>query len=153
MSDTTPQEYAPSPAAWVREQVEQYEGSGGTAGTTLRDTDMPVVILTMRGAKTGKIRKVPLMRVEHDGDYLAVASKGGAPSNPQWFNNIVDTAANPTITVRDGATVGEYRARPITDDAQRAQWWERAVAAYPPYADYAKKTSRTIPLFLLTPVG
>ncbi|MFT3900206.1 MAG: nitroreductase family deazaflavin-dependent oxidoreductase [Gordonia sp. (in: high G+C Gram-positive bacteria)] len=144
----SPDDYAPSTSDWVREQVEAYEGSGGVAGTTLLDTGMPVVIVTMRGAKSGKLRKVPLMRVEHNGEYLAVASKGGAPENPQWFHNIV---ADPRVSVRDETAVGDYTAREITDPDERAAWWERAVAAYPPYADYAEKTDRLIPLFVLTP--
>ncbi|MFT4199627.1 nitroreductase family deazaflavin-dependent oxidoreductase [Gordonia sp. (in: high G+C Gram-positive bacteria)] len=145
----SPDNYEPSPSGWVREQVEKYEGSGGTDGTTLLDTGMPVVVLTMRGAKSGKIRKVPLMRVEHDGEYLAVASKGGAPDNPQWYHNIV---ADPHLSLRDGTRVGDYVASRVTDPQERALWWERAVAAYPPYAEYAEKTDRVIPLFVLKPV-
>lgn len=141
-------DYAPSPAGWVRKQVEEYEGSGGTAGTTLAGTGQPVVLLTMRGAKTGKVRKVPLMRVEHDGEYLAVASKGGAPTHPVWYFNL---QADPTLSLRDGTVVGEYTAREITDPDERAVWWERAVAAFPNYAEYATKTDRVIPLFVLTP--
>lgn len=143
-------EYGPSPSGWVREQVEAYEGSGGTAGTTLADTGMPVVLLTMRGAKSGKIRKVPLMRVEHDGEYLAVASKGGAAENPLWYHNL---KADPAVQLRDETVVGDYTAREITDPAQRAAWWERAVAAYPPYAEYQRNTDRVIPLLVLSPVG
>jgi deazaflavin-dependent oxidoreductase (nitroreductase family) len=138
-------EYAPSPAAWVRDQVEEYEGSGGTKGTTLRDTEMPVVVVTNRGAKSGKVRKTPLMRVEHDGEYLAVASKGGAPENPLWYYNL---RANPDVEVQDGAGQWEMTAREISGD-ERAVWWERAVAAYPPYAEYQERTTRLIPVFLL----
>ena len=138
-------EYAPSPAAWVRDQVEEYEGSGGTKGTTLRDTEMPVVVVTNRGAKSGKVRKTPLMRVEHDGEYLAVASKGGAPENPLWYYNL---RANPDVEVQDGADKWEMTAREISGD-ERAVWWERAVAAYPPYAEYQERTTRLIPVFLL----
>lgn len=138
-------EYVPSPAAWVRKQVDQYEGSGGTKGTTLRG--MPVVLLTLRGAKTGKIRKVPLMRVEHEGRYAAVASLGGAPENPVWYANL---AANPDLELRDGERTFLMRAR-ISDGAERDEWWERAVAAYPDYADYQRKTTRQIPIFVLEP--
>lgn len=138
-------EYVPSPAAWVRKQVDQYEGSGGTKGTTLRG--MPVVLLTLRGAKTGKIRKVPLMRVEHEGRYAAVASLGGAPENPVWYANLV---ANPDLELRDGERTFLLRAR-ISEGAERDEWWERAVAAYPDYADYQRKTTRQIPIFVLEP--
>jgi deazaflavin-dependent oxidoreductase (nitroreductase family) len=138
-------EYAPSPAAWVRDQVEEYEGSGGTKGTTLRDTGLPVVIVTNHGAKSGKVRKTPLMRVEHEGSYAAVASKGGAPEHPLWYHNL---RAHPDVEVRDGTQSWEMTAREITGD-ERAAWWERAVAAYPPYAEYQKKTDRLIPVFVL----
>ena len=142
-------EYAPSPRGWVRDQVEQFEGSGGAEGTTLRDTDMPVVIVTNVGAKTGKIRKTPLMRVEHGGRYAAVASLGGAPKNPVWYYNL---KANPRVEVQDGPKKLDMVAREITGD-EKAQWWERAVAAYPPYADYQARTSRAIPVFVLEPTG
>jgi F420H(2)-dependent quinone reductase len=138
-------EYVPSPAGWVRDQVEEYEGSGGTTGTTLLDTGLPVVIVTNRGAKTGKVRKTPLMRVEHEGSYAAVASKGGAPEHPLWYYNL---RAHPEVEVQDGAEKWEMTAREITGD-ERAAWWERAVAAYPPYAEYQEKTSRLIPVFIL----
>ncbi len=140
-------EYVPSTAAWVRDQVEEYERSGGTSGTTLRDTGLPVVIVTNRGAKTGAVRKTPLMRVEHDGKYLAVGSKGGAPQNPVWVYNL---RQNPRVVVQDGPQTREMTAREITGD-ERAAWWERAVAAYPPYAEYQQKTSRLIPVFVLEP--
>jgi F420H(2)-dependent quinone reductase len=140
-------EYVPSTAAWVRDQVEEYEKSGGTSGTTLRDTGLPVVIVTNRGAKTGAVRKTPLMRVEHDGKYLAVGSKGGAPQNPVWVYNL---RQNPQVVVQDGSQTREMTAREITGD-ERAAWWERAVAAFPPYAEYQRKTSRLIPLFVLEP--
>jgi deazaflavin-dependent oxidoreductase (nitroreductase family) len=136
-------EYAPSPAQWVRDQVERYESSGGTAGTTLRG--MPVVLVTMRGAKSGKLRKVPLMRVEHDGAYAVVASKGGAPENPRWYRNLV---ANPRVELRDGPVTREVTAREVVGE-EKARWWERAVAAYPDYADYQKRTDRPIPVFVL----
>jgi deazaflavin-dependent oxidoreductase (nitroreductase family) len=140
-------EYVPSPRGWVRDQVELFEGSGGMEGTTLRDTDMPVVVVTNIGAKTGKVRKTPLMRVEHDGRYAAVASLGGAPKNPVWYYNL---KANPRVEVQDGQKRADMIAREITG-AERAEWWERAVAAYPPYAEYQERTSRRIPVFVLEP--
>ncbi|MCX5007892.1 nitroreductase family deazaflavin-dependent oxidoreductase [Streptomyces sp. NBC_00638] len=140
-------EYEPSPTQWVREQVELYEGSGGTKGTTLMDTGMPVIILTTRGAKSGKIRKTPLMRVEHDGRYAVVASLGGAPKHPVWYYNVT---SDPRVELQDGPERKEFTAREITGD-EKAQWWERAVAAYPPYADYQTKTDREIPVFVLEP--
>jgi deazaflavin-dependent oxidoreductase (nitroreductase family) len=140
-------EYVPSPRGWVRDQVELFEGSGGMEGTTLRDTDMPVVVVTNIGAKSGKVRKTPLMRVEHDGRYAAVASLGGAPKNPVWYYNL---KANPRVEVQDGQKRADMIAREITG-AERAEWWERAVAAYPPYADYQERTSRRIPVFVLEP--
>ena len=142
-------EYVPSPAAWVRDQVEEYEGSGGRQGTTLRDTGLPVVIVTNRGAKTGAVRKTPLMRVEHDGSYLAVGSKGGAPKNPVWVYNL---RKNPDIVLQDGADKWEMTARELTG-AERARWWERAVAAVPPYAEYQRRTQRVIPVFVLEKTG
>jgi F420H(2)-dependent quinone reductase len=138
-------EYGPSPADWVRDQVEEYEGSGGTEGTTLRDTGMPVVIVTNRGAKTGKVRKTPLMRVEHEGAYAAVASKGGSPKHPLWYYNL---RADPRVEVQDGTDKWEMTAREVTGE-ERAIWWERSVAAYPPYAEYQQNTSREIPVFVL----
>jgi F420H(2)-dependent quinone reductase len=140
-------EYEPSPRAWVREQVELYENSGGTQGTTLRDTGLPVVIITNRGAHSGKIRKTPVMRVEHGGRYAAVASQGGAPTHPFWYYNL---RANPQVELQDGARTQEMIAREVSGD-ERAQWWERAVAAYPPYAEYQQKTTRRIPVFVLEP--
>ena len=142
-------EYEPSPRGWVRDQVEQVEGSGGTEGTTLRDTDMPVVIVTNVGAKTGKVRKTPLMRVEHHGRYAAVASLGGAPKHPVWYYNL---KANPRVEVQDGPTRQEMVARELTG-SERDQWWERAVAAYPPYAEYQTRTTRQIPVFVLEPAA
>lgn len=137
--------YVPSPAQWVRDQVEAYERSGGQQANTLRDTGLPVIIVTMRGNKTGKIRKIGLMRVEHNGEYALVASKGGAPTNPVWYYNLL---ANPDeVTIQDGPEPFEVRVRQVTGDERRA-WWERAVAAYPPYADYQKKTGREIPVFV-----
>jgi F420H(2)-dependent quinone reductase len=142
-------EYVPSTAAWVRDQVEEYEGSGGASGTTLRDTGLPVVIVTNRGAKTGVVRKTPLMRVEHEGSYAAIGSKGGAPRNPLWVYNL---RQNPHVELRDGARTWEMTAREVTGE-ERADWWERAVAAYPPYAEYQQRTDRLIPVFVLEPTG
>jgi deazaflavin-dependent oxidoreductase (nitroreductase family) len=136
-------EYEPSPAQWVRDQVEKYESSGGTEGTTLRG--LPVVLLTTIGAKSGKVRKSPLMRVEHDGRYAVVASQGGAPKHPTWYHNLV---AHPHVRLQDGPVVRELTARELTGD-EKAEWWDRAVAAFPDYADYQRKTDRQIPVFLL----
>ncbi|MGA5319390.1 nitroreductase family deazaflavin-dependent oxidoreductase [Streptomyces seoulensis] len=140
-------EYEPSPEQWVRDQVEQYESSGGTEGTTLRDTGMPVIILTTRGNRSGKIRKTPLMRVEHDGKYAIVASVGGAPKHPVWYFNV---KADPAVELQDGPDKREMRAREVKGD-EKAKWWDRAVAAYPPYAEYQEKTDREIPVFVLEP--
>ena len=140
-------EYQPSPAAWVRDQVEAYERSGGREANTLRDTGLPVVIVTTRGKKSGKVRKFPLMRVEHDGQYALVASKGGAPDHPTWYYNL---KANPNeVAVQDGSEPFDAQVRELAGD-ERAQWWDRAVAAYPPYAEYQTKTERQIPVFLAT---
>ncbi|MCW2930136.1 MAG: hypothetical protein JWM19_1098 [Actinomycetia bacterium] len=141
-------EYKPSPAKWVRDQVEQYEGSGGTAGTTLLDTGLPVVVVTNVGAKSGQVRKTPLMRVEHDGKYAAVGSKGGAPKDPLWVANL---RANPRVEVQDGTERWDMVARELTG-AERDAWWERSVAAFPSYAEYQQKTDRLIPLFVLEPL-
>ncbi|WP_329296121.1 nitroreductase family deazaflavin-dependent oxidoreductase [Streptomyces pseudovenezuelae] len=141
-------EYEPSPTQWVREQVELYESSGGTKGNTLMDTGMPVIVLTTRGARSGSIRKTPLMRVEHDGRYAVVASLGGAPKHPVWYHNV---KADPHVELQDGPVKRDFVAREITG-AEKDEWWERAVAAYPPYADYQKKTDRVIPVFVLEPV-
>jgi deazaflavin-dependent oxidoreductase (nitroreductase family) len=140
-------DYEPSPAKWVRDQVERYEASGGTDGTTIMGK--PVVVITSKGAKTGKLRKTPVMRVEHDGRYAAVASLGGAPAHPVWYHNLV---AHPDVELQDGATKHDMTAREITGE-EKATWWERAVAAYPPYADYQKKTTREIPVFVLEPTA
>jgi deazaflavin-dependent oxidoreductase (nitroreductase family) len=136
-------EYEPSPSQWVRDQVEQYESSGGTQGTTLRG--MPVVVMTMRGARSGKLRKVPVMRVEHGGAYAVVASKGGAPEHPLWYHNLV---ANPRVELQDGAERRDVTARQLEGD-ERAAWWDRAVEAYPDYAEYQLRTARLIPVFVL----
>ncbi|MFF7047497.1 nitroreductase family deazaflavin-dependent oxidoreductase [Streptomyces griseorubiginosus] len=140
--------YEPSPTQWVRDQVELYESSGGTEGTTLMDTGLPVIVLTTRGAKSGSIRKTPLMRVEHDGRYAVVASQGGAPKHPVWYHNI---KAEPLVELQDGPVKRDFKAREITG-SERDEWWDRAVAAYPPYADYQTKTDRVIPVFVLEPV-
>jgi len=142
-------DYEPSPRRWVREQVELYESSGGTEGTTLRDTGLPVVIITNLGVRSGKLRKTPVMRVEHDGRYAAVASQGGAPTHPDWYYNF---RANPSVELQDGSHKQDMIARELTGD-ERAEWWGRAVAAYPPYADYQRRTTRQIPVFVLEPAG
>jgi len=139
-------DYEPSTSDWARENAEEYMASGGTRGTELKGR--PVILLTTVGAKTGKIRKTPLMRVEHDGEYAVVASLGGAPKNPVWYYNI---KANPQVELQDGPAAGDYEAREVFGD-EKAAWWERAVAAWPDYADYQKKTERQIPVFVLSPV-
>ena len=141
--------YEPSPEKWVRDQVELYESSGGTEGTTLMDTGLPVVIVTNVGATSGKIRKTPLMRVEHEGCYAAVASKGGAPDHPTWYANLL---AHPHVELQDGPQKQDMLAREVHGE-ERAQWWERAVAAFPPYAAYQEKTDREIPVLVLEPGG
>jgi deazaflavin-dependent oxidoreductase (nitroreductase family) len=138
-------EYAPSPRQWVRDQVEAYERSGGKQANTLRDTGLPVIIVTMRGNKTGKVRKIALMRVVHNGEYALVASMGGAPKNPVWYHNL--KANQDTVIIQDGSEPFEVQLREITDD-ERTVWWERAVAAYPPYAEYQLRTDRQIPVFV-----
>ncbi|MEO7371714.1 MAG: nitroreductase family deazaflavin-dependent oxidoreductase [Ilumatobacteraceae bacterium] len=141
-------EYEPSPAQWVRDQVELYEGSGGTKGNTLRETGLPVIVVTTLGVKSGKIRKIPLMRVEHDGEYALVASKGGAPAHPVWYYNLKDN--NGPIEIQDGPAPQDYDVREVSGD-ERAAWWDRSVAAYPPYAEYQEKTDRLIPVFVASP--
>ena len=138
-------EYGPSTSGWARAQAERFEASGGVDASTLRDTGWPIIVLTTIGAKSGKLRKTALMRVEHDGIYAVVASLGGAPRHPQWYHNLV---ANPLVELQDGAEKHDYRAREITGD-EKALWWERSVAAYPPYAAYQRRTDRQIPVFLL----
>ncbi len=128
--------------------MELYESSGGTKGTTLTDTGLPVVIVASVGARSGKIRKNPVMRVEHEGRYAVVASKGGAPDHPTWYHNLV---ANPLVELQDGPVKQDMVAREVSGD-ERADWWKRAVAAYPPYAEYQQKTDRQIPVFVLEPV-
>jgi deazaflavin-dependent oxidoreductase (nitroreductase family) len=138
-------EYEPSPAQWVRDQVEAYERSGGQEANTLRDTGLPVVIITTRGNRSGKIRKFPLMRVEHNGEYALVASKGGAPQHPVWYYNL---KADPdAVRVQDGPEPFDAEVREV-GGAEKAEWWDRAVAAYPPYAEYQSKTEREIPVFV-----
>ncbi len=140
-------EYEPSPAQWVREQVEEYERSGGTRANTLGDTGLPIVIVTTRGHRRGRIRKSPVMRVEHDGEYAIVASKGGAPEHPQWYDNL---RADPkAVMIQDGPEPFEVEVRELEGD-ERELWWRRAVAAYPPYAEYQEKTDRVIPVLLAT---
>jgi deazaflavin-dependent oxidoreductase (nitroreductase family) len=139
--------YEPSPADWVREQVEAYERSGGREANTLRDTGIPIVVMTMVGNQTGKVRKSPVMRVEHDGEYALVASYGGAPNHPVWYHNLT---ANPTsVTVQDGPEPFDVEVREL-EGAERDEWWARAVAVYPPYAEYQERTERLIPVLLAT---
>ena len=140
-------EYEPSTSDWARENAEKYMESGGTEGTEMQGK--PVILLTTVGAKSGKIRKTPLMRVEHDGEYAIVASLGGAPKNPVWYYNV---KANPRVELQDGPVTKDYEAREVFGD-EKAPWWERAVAAWPDYANYQKKTDRQIPVFVLTPVN
>jgi deazaflavin-dependent oxidoreductase (nitroreductase family) len=134
-----------SPTEWVRDQTEQILRSGTTEGVTV--LDRPVVLITMIGARSGKQRLVPLMRVEHDGRYAIIASKGGAPENPTWYRNVT---ANPTVTLQDGTSVGKFKAREV-DGAERDAWWHRAVAAYTPFTEYQKNTQRRIPVIVLEP--
>src|SRR4051794_13387781 len=138
-------EYVPSAAKWVRDQVEAYESSAGQEANTLRDTGLPVIIVTMRGNKSGKVRKIALMRVEHDGEYALVASMGGAPRHPVWYHNL--KANSDDVTIQDGAEPFAARVREISG-SERAAWWDRAVAAYPPYAEYQERTDRQIPVFV-----
>jgi deazaflavin-dependent oxidoreductase (nitroreductase family) len=139
-------EYAPSPSDWAREQAEKFEASGGTEAADLQGK--PIILLTSVGAKSGKLRKTPLMRVEHNGEYAVVASRGGAPTHPVWYWNLVK---NPHVELQDGDVKRDYRAREASGD-ERAEWWERAVAAWPAYAEYQTKTDRLIPVFVLTPM-
>ena len=140
-------EYVPSTAKWVRDQVAEYEASGGQRANTLGDTGLPVIIVTSRGSKSGKIRKWALMRVEHDGEYALVASKGGAPEHPVWYYNL---QADPdAVMIQDGPEPFDTHVRELSGE-ERARWWERAVNAYPPYAEYQEKTDRQIPVFLAT---
>jgi deazaflavin-dependent oxidoreductase (nitroreductase family) len=142
-------DYIPSPSEWVRNQVAQYEGSGGREGTTLLDTGLPVIIVTHIGNKTGAIRKTPLMRVKDGDKYVLVGSQGGAPKNPAWVHNL---RLKPDVEIRDETEVQKMRVREIADEAERSRLWKLAVAAYPPYADYQKRTERRIPVFVAEPV-
>jgi len=139
-------EYEPITSDWARKQAELFESSGGTKGTTLRG--MPIILLTTVGARSGKLRKTPLMRVEHNGAYAVVASLGGAPRHPVWYFNLRN---HPHVELQDGPVKRDYLARELTGE-EKAVWWERAVAAYPDYADYQKKTTRQIPVFVLTAI-
>lgn len=138
-------EYAPSTDAWAREQAERFEASGGAEANTMRG--VPIIVLTSVGAKSGKLRKTALMRVEHDGRYAVVASKGGAPEHPVWYWNLL---AHPHVELQDGAEKRDYDARVLSGD-ERAEWWERAVAVWPDYAEYEQRTDREIPVFVLEP--
>ncbi len=138
-------EYIPSPRGWVAEQVELYEGSGGTDGLTLRDTGLPVIIVTNRGRKTGAIRKTPLMRAVDGNSYILVASQGGAPKHPRWYFNL---KAEPNVEIRDETEVYSMRVREVVDSVERQRLWDIAVAAYPPYQEYQDKTDRVIPVFI-----
>jgi deazaflavin-dependent oxidoreductase (nitroreductase family) len=139
-------EYEPSPEQWVRDQVEKFEATNGQEANTLPDRpDWPIVVITSKGAKSGKLRKNPVMRVEHDGVYAAVASKGGTPENPTWYHNFLE---HPEVDLQDKGEKHTYRVR-VVEGAERAEWWERAVAQYAPYAEYQEKTDREIPVFLL----
>lgn len=140
--------YEPSSWEWVRQQVETYERSGGHEGTTLLDTGMPVVVVTMRGRHSGKVRKAPVMRVEHDGRYALVASKGGDPKHPEWYLNLCQHPDE--VRIQDGPEVLDVTVRQL-EAAERQEWWDRAVAVYPPYAEYQDKTDRRIPVLLASP--
>jgi deazaflavin-dependent oxidoreductase (nitroreductase family) len=142
-------EYIPSPRDWVREQVERYEASDGTEATTLRDTGLPVVIVTNTGNKTGAIRKTPLMRVKDGGNYILIGSVGGAPKNPVWVYNL---RANPLVEIRDRGNVRSMRVREVAEAAERSRLWAIAVQAYPPYEDYQQRTTRRIPVFVAEPI-
>jgi len=142
-------EYKPSPRQWVADQVALYEGSGGKQGLTLRDTGLPVIIVTNRGWKTGAIRKTPLMRVVDGDNYILVASQGGAPTHPQWYHNL---KADPNVTIRDKTEVSARRVREVIDPVERERLWKIAVKAYPPYQEYQTKTERVIPILVAEPV-
>jgi len=142
-------EYEPSTLAWVRDQVATYEASGGTEANTLRESGIPVIVVTSRGAKSGNVRKFALMRVEHEGEYALVASMGGQPQNPGWYHNLV---AEPLVEIQDGAEPHDYTTDIVTGDERRI-WWERAVEVFPTYSDYEAKTDRVSPVFVARPVG
>ncbi|MBI4932545.1 MAG: nitroreductase family deazaflavin-dependent oxidoreductase [Actinobacteria bacterium] len=141
-------DYIPSALEWVRDQIDTYERSGGREANTLRDTGIPIIVVTMRGASTGATRKIALMRVEHDGEYALVASMGGAPTNPAWYRNLV--AAPDQVSIQDGPAPFAVSVREVTGD-ERAAWWERAVAVFPTYADYQERTDRVIPVLVASP--
>jgi len=143
-------EYIPSPREWVAEQVKLYEGSGGTDGLTLRDTGLPVIIVTNQGRRTGAVRKTPLMRAVDGNNYILVASQGGAPKHPVWYHNL---KAEPNVEIRDGINVQTMRVREVADAAERQRLWDIAVAAFPPYQEYQDKTARVIPVFLAEPIA
>lgn len=140
-------EYEPSTWDWVRQQVAEYEESGGTRANTLRDTGIPIIIMTSRGHRSGKVRRTPLMRVEHDGSHALVASKGGAPERPDWYHNLM---ADPRVTVQDGPAPFDAVAELVTG-VERGEWWERAVSVFAPYAEYQERTDREIPVFVARP--
>ena len=142
-------DYEPSTWDWVRDQVQEYEGSAGAKGNTLRETGLAIIVMTTIGHKSGKVRKVPLMRVEHEGEYAIVGSKGGAPANPGWYHNLM---ADPKVTIQDGPEPFDAEVR-LVSGAERDVWWERAVAAFAPYREYQEKTDRQIPLFIASPVS
>ena len=142
-------EYIPSPAQWVRDQVELYESSGGTQGTTLRETGLPVIVVTNRGNRTGAIRKTPLMRVKDGDNYVLIGSRGGAPTHPQWVHNL---RADANVRIQDETEVFQMRVRELSEGEERARLWDLAVEAFPPYAEYQEKTTRFIPVFLAEPV-
>ena len=142
-------EYIPTPVQWVREHVERYEGSGGTEGVGLMDTGLPCVIVTHTGNKTGAIRKTPLMRVKDGDNYVLVGSQGGAPKNAVWVSTL---RANPAVEIRDATEVSTMRVRELKDGEERDRIWAAAVEAFPPYADYKERTSRTIPVFIAEPI-
>jgi len=148
VKETSMAEYVPSPRDWVREQVELYESSGGTSGTTLRDTGLPCIIVTHKGNKTGAIRKTPLMRVKDGDSYVLIASMGGAPTDPAWTHNL---RADPAVEIRDASNVWPMRVREVGDEAERARLWALAVEAFPPYEKYQDNTSRRIPVFIAEP--
>jgi deazaflavin-dependent oxidoreductase (nitroreductase family) len=141
-------EYKPSPSKWVADQVELYESSGGTKGTTLLDSDLPVIIVTNRGWKSGAIRKTPLMRVVDGKNYILVASQGGAPEHPLWYHNL---KADPHVEIRDKTEVMAMRVREVEEAEERERLWKLAVEAYPPYEEYQARTERLIPLFVAEP--
>jgi deazaflavin-dependent oxidoreductase (nitroreductase family) len=138
-------EYIPSTRDWVRDQVELYEGSGGTDGLTLRDTGLPVIVVTNTGRRTGAVRKTPLMRVVDGNSYILVASQGGAPKHPVWYHNLI---AQPDVEIRDETVVQSMRVREIPESPERKRLWDIAVAAFPPYQEYQAKTDRLIPVFV-----